>query len=307
MVFSFFLLVAIIIWLLKALEKNYTSEIDYPVRYRNFPEGKTLIGELPDHLELNVYAHGYVLLQHKISSRYLPLVISVNSFSLKELRDEDGGFYFLETRYLKDYIDKQLSAEFEILEVKPDTLVFPFAEVIEKKLPVQPAFDYQLEKQMIIKQSPLIQPDSVMVTGPAYLLDTLSAVNTRDRDLGLISGDDNFEIPLKSIRHTTFNPEEVKVSFEVERFTEKILSVPVNVAGAPDSLQVITFPRNISLSCQVGLSNYEKIQADMFKATVNYSDIEGGQTRLPVSLTRTPEFVRAIKFSPRTVEYLIRK
>lgn len=307
LIFAFFLTISIVIWLLKALEKNYTTRIDYPVRYRNFPDDKTLIGELPDHLKLNVYAHGYVLLQHKISSRYIPLVISVNSFTLKPLRERDSGFFFLETRFLKDYIDKQLSSEFEILEVDPDTLVFPFAEVVEKPLPIKLDFDLQLGQQMILKQPPVIQPDSIMVTGPDYIMDTLKNIHTKEKNLGIISVDKEFEIGLQNIKHTTLSPEEVTVKIEVEKFTEKTLTVPVTVNGVPDSLNVVTFPRQIALTCQVGLSNYERIQSGMFTASVDFSDIEEGQTRLEVNLTRFPEFVRSIKFNPKTVEYLIQK
>ncbi len=306
-IFSFFLIVAVIIWFLKALEKNYTTQIDYPVRYRNFPNDKTLVGELPDHLKLNVYAHGYVLLQHKISSRYIPLVISVNSFSLKQLRGQDSGFYFLETRFLKDYVSKQLSSEFEILEISPDSLFFPFAEVIEKKLPVRAAFDFQPDKQMIIRFGPVIIPDSVFVTGPDYILDTLKYVNTREKDFGVLSGDRKLDVQLKPIRHSTLKPQKVEVKIEMEKFTEKTLYVPLRVEGVPDSLQVVTFPREISLSCQVGLTNYERVQPGSFKLSVEYSDIAEGRESLNVKLSSAPDYVRSVEYTPKTVEYLIQK
>ncbi|MFW5821323.1 MAG: hypothetical protein ACOCWA_08535 [Bacteroidota bacterium] len=307
LIFSFFLLISIIIWLLKALEKNYTTEIKYPVRYRNFPDDKTLIGELPDYLRLNVYAHGYVLLQHKLSSRYIPLVISVNSFTLNPMRERDSGFYFLETRFLKNHIDKQLGSEFETLEVKPDTIVFPFAEMDEKRLPVKQNFDFQLDKQLILRRSPLILPDSITVTGPDYILDTLQYVSTENKDFGIISTDKELKMELLDIKHTVFKPEEIMVNIEVEKFTEKTLNVPVTVFGAPDSLNLITFPKNIAVNCQVGLSNYERLQPELFKAGVNYSEIQEGDKQLEVRLTRTPDFVYSIKYNPKTVEYLIQK
>jgi len=307
LIFSFFLFITIIIWFMKALEKNYTTDIDYPVRYRDFPEDKTLIGEVPDHLTLKVFAHGYILLQHKISSRYIPLVISVKSFSPRAMRGVDSGFYFLETRYLKDYIDKQLSSEFEILDVKPDTLIFPFSEVLKAKLPVKQNLKYKLDQQMILRKKPSFVPDSVEVTGPDYILDTLQYVLTRNRDLGLIAGDQEFDIALKPVKHTTFGQEKVKMTFEVEKFTEKSMAVPVSIINAPDSLRLITFPRQVMVTCQVGLSNYERLQAAMFKAVVDYTNIAEGQPRIKVDLLRSPEFVTAVRYSPKTVEYLIEK
>jgi hypothetical protein len=295
------------IWFLKALEKNYTTEIDYPVRYRNFPSNKTLIGEVPDHLKLTVYAHGYVLLQHKISSRYIPLVISVKSFSLKQLRGADSGFYYIETRFMKDYIDKQLSSEFDILEVKPDTLFFPFADVVTKKLAVQPTSSFTLDQQLILKSEPFPRPDSIEATGPDYIMDTLKYALTRNKDLGIVKESKSFDLGLKSIKNVTYKPDKVDMVFEVEKFTEKSLSIPVTVKDLPDSLKVITFPANVKITCQVGLSNYEKLQAGMFSATVNYQDIKDGLTRLKIELDRSPDFINALKFTPKTVEYLIEK
>lgn len=307
LIFSFFLLVAIIIWFLKALEKNYTTEIDYPVRYRNFPSNKTLIGEVPDHLKLTVYAHGYVLLQHKISSRYIPLVISVRSFSLNQLRGADSGFYFIESRFMKDYIDKQLSSEFEILEVRPDTLIFPFADVVTKMLPVKPDVRYALDQQIILKSEPYPDPDSIKVTGPNYILDTLRYLRTRDNDIGIVKESRSYNVDLKTIKHVRSSTDEVQLVFEVEKFTEKSLTIPVTVKDLPDSLKIITFPANIKITCQVGLSNYEKLQSGMFSASVKYADIKEGQSRLKIELDRSPDFINALKFSPKTVEYLIEK
>jgi hypothetical protein len=307
LIFSFFLLVAITIWFLKALEKNYTTEIDYPVRYRNFPNSKTLIGEVPDQLKLTVYAHGYVLLQHKISSRYIPIVVSVRSFSLNQLRGADSGFYFIETRYMKDYIDKQLSSEFDILEIKPDTLVFPFADIIERILPVEPQLGYTLDQQLILKSEPFPDPDSVRVSGPDYILDTLKSISTRRKDLGLISKSGSYDFDLKTFKHISIQPDEVEIVFDVERFTEKTLSIPISVKDLPDTLKVITFPSTVRVSCQVGLSNYERLQEGMFSASVNYSDIKAGQARLKIEMERSPDFINALNFSPKTVEYLIEK
>ncbi|MBE0654077.1 MAG: hypothetical protein IH594_09785 [Bacteroidales bacterium] len=306
-VFLFFLVISVIIWFLKALEKNYTAQIDYPVRYRNFPQDKTLIGELPDHLKLNVYAHGYVLFQHKISSRYLPLIIPVSSFSLKPLNEKDSGFFYMETRFMKDYIDRQMSSEFEIISIKPDTIVFPFAKVISRRIPVKQEVSYTLDQQLILKEPVLLYPDSVEVTGPDYLLDTLSFITTRRKDLGIISKNREYDLALQIPRHITLRQEEVSIRFEVEKFTEKLLSIPVKIPDAPDSLKVITFPGAISLSCQVGLSNYEKLQAEMFTAVVQFSEIAEGQTRLKIRLEKIPEFVTEVNYSPNTVEYLIER
>jgi YbbR domain-containing protein len=200
-----------------------------------------------------------------------------------------------------------MSSEFEIISIKPDTIVFPFAKVITRRIPVRQEVSYTLDQQLILKAPVLLYPDSVEVTGPDYLLDTLSFIRTRRRDLGIISKNREFDLALQVPRHITLRRDEVSIRFEVEKFTEKLLSIPVRIQDAPDSLKLITFPGTISLSCQVGLSNYEKLQAEMFSAVVQYSDIAEGQTRLKIRLEKIPEFVTEVSYSPNNVEYLIER
>ena len=62
-VFLFFLVVSSIFWLLSALDKEYTVDLRYPVRYTNFPDKQVLVGELPSDLELTVSTYGFTLVK----------------------------------------------------------------------------------------------------------------------------------------------------------------------------------------------------------------------------------------------------
>ncbi len=187
MIFSFFLVLSVIFWFMNALSKNYTTTIDYPVRYRNFPEDKIMIGNLPEHLSLEVNAHGYTLLRYRLSSRYIPLVFNVRSFTMNRMSSADSGVYYIETRFARNYIAKQLSSEFNIMDIKPDTLVFRFATLVARRVRVVPKISFRLDKQLILKEDPYLIPDSVKVSGPDYLIDTLTTIYTKLLDAGLIT------------------------------------------------------------------------------------------------------------------------
>ncbi len=306
--FSFFLLLSVIFWFMNALSKNYTTTIEYPVRYRNFPTDKILVGNLPEYLSLEVNAHGYTLLRYRLSSRYIPLVFNVRSFTMNRMSVADSGVYYIETRFARSYISKQLSSEFNILDIKPDTLIFRFAGVIVKKVPVEPDISYRLGKQLILKRDPVVIPDSVNVSGPDYLIDTISEVKTRPFDAGLITQSVGKAAELVKYDHITYGRDKVRIRFDVEKFTEKTLLVPVEVVNLPDSLNLKTFPHYVQVTCQVGLSNFEKLQPSMFRALVDYDEAETGQNKkLKVEMFRQPDFIRSVKYSPRSVEYLIEK
>lgn len=306
--FGFFLTISVILWLLVTLSKNFDDQINYPVSYKNFPESKVLTGNVPDHLRLDVNANGFTLLRYRLSSRYIPISFSVNSFKMNRLPGADSSSFYIETFLARDHIAAQLSSDFEIRNIEPDTLIFRFSGVASKRVPIVPAFSYNLDKQLILKNQPLLFPDSVTVSGPDFIIDTLKAVYTGTENLGKISKSVEKTIRIQEIKYVYFKEQEVDADFEIEQFTEKTLLVPVDFINAPPQVRMQAFPRYIQLTCQVGLSNYEKLEPSAFKAQVDYKDILAERTnKLTVEITRQPEYIQSVRFTPKTVEYIIEK
>ena len=304
LVFSFFLVLSVIFWFINALSKDYVTIINYPVRYSDLPTGKTLIGESPDFLSLRISAHGYTILRHKLSSKYIPISFSVSSFSINRVSANDSVFY-IQTRYAREHLSAQLSPDIQILEIKPDTLYFRFASLVTKMLPVVANISVEPDRQMIIKGLPTTDPDSVLASGPDYILDTLKSIYTRYRNIGVISQTTEKQIELDKPGQLTLNHNRTNVTVGIERFTEKTVSVPLEVINLPDSVKLITFPSVIEINCQVGLSNFPNVQPPLFRVSVDYNETSAGTGNLTVSLTKQPEFVRSVKFSPKKVEFLI--
>lgn len=308
LLFVFFLSVSVILWLLIALSKQYSDQVNYPVHYKNFPESKVLIGDLPDHLRLNVNADGFTLLRFRFSSRYIPISFSVNSFKMNRLPGADSSSFYIETRLAREHIASQLSSDFKIIKIIPDTLIFRLSGVVSKKVPVLPVFKYQLEKQQILKNQIIITPDSVMASGPDFIIDTMRAVYTKDADLGTISKTDAVEVNLQEIKYIYFKEVSVNAGFAIEQFTEKTVQIPVEIINLPGNLRMQAFPRYVQLICQVGLSNYESLEGSMFRAQVDFQEIrEDRSNKLKVMITKQPVFIQAMRFSPKVVEYIIEK
>ncbi|MCB8995230.1 MAG: YbbR-like domain-containing protein [Bacteroidales bacterium] len=307
-IFLFFLVVSVILWLFIALSKPYDDQINYPVNYKNFPESKVLIGDLPDHLILSVRANGFTLLRFRLSSKYMPISFSVNSFKMNRLPGADSSYFYIATRYARDYVSTQLSPDFTINKISPDTLVFRFGKVSSKKVPVLPDIVYELDKQLILKAALILDPDSVLVSGPDFIVDTLRAVYTQKKDLGKIKKTLKRDVDLEKIKYVYFKESEVQIGFPIEQFTEKTIQVPIEIINRPENVHLQAFPRTIQLTCQVGLSNYEKLDASMFRAQVNYLDAVSTETnKLVVSITRQPVFIQALRYTPLTVDYIIEK
>ena len=161
---------------------------------------------------------------------------------------------------------------------------------------------------MIHKNVPVLNPDSILVSGPDYIIDTLSGLETLNTDFGVVSRSKDVTVNMNETKNLYFKQNKVRVTFDIEQFTEKTILVPISVSNLPDNLKLQTFPPNIQLICQVGLSNYEKLQTNSFRAQVDYQEVTQAEAdKLKVELVKQPNFIRLVNFSPKTVEYLIEK
>ena len=302
LLFSVFFLISAFIWLLNALSENYTSVIEYPLVYTDFPEDKVFVGEMPGHLDLQINARGYSLLRYKMFKKPVPISFKVSAFNLN--RGQDSSSAYILTRYLKDQISRQLPAELQLLEINPDTLQFQFSEKVTRMVKIKPDFGYSIDRQFTIKDEIMLAPDSVEVTGPDLILDTLAFVYTERYDLGELTRNYSDKVRLNRYTDLYYNISKVNCSIELERFTELQVTVPIEVLNLPDSILLQTFPSTIKLNCRVGLSKYDRIERYPFRAVVDYEKIDERVTTLNVTIQNLPAYLLGYEYYPKTVEFL---
>lgn len=98
------------------------------------------------------------------------------------------------------------------------------------------------------------------------------------------------------------NTKEVRVTVEVEKFTEMDIEVPIRVS---DSLRVRFFPETMSVKCLVAMKDYTSIVADDFTVAVDKQQLKALQPLLDVHLVSWPQSVQVLSTQPDKVEYLI--
>jgi hypothetical protein len=308
LIYLFFLIISIALWYLNALSKDYSTFIDYNVRYENFPKGKALIKELPEKLSFKVKGLGFSILKHKLLAYTTSITLPIDNFRLDISRKDNQYIYFLLTRYTKDWISSQLGTDIQLVEIQPDTLIFNFTDVIEKKVAVRPALTLQFEKQYMQNGHISVRPDSVIVSGPQVMIDTITGIYTKDIKTRNLKDTLKQELELNPFKRITCNTSKVSVMVPVEKFTELSLSIPIETSNAPDGLKIRTFPSSVSVSCIVGLSAYDKMSPYMFRAVVDYNNlIVNHPSKVKVDLVKSPLNAQNIRFYPKSVEYIIEK
>ncbi len=307
-IFLIFLLISTLFWFLNQLSKDTTAQLRYPVHFQNSGEQRVIINDLPAALLLEVRGQGYKLLKYKLKPWKSPLTIDLRTFPLRPEKVGDNRHFYLLSSYMKGYVNDHLGDRMELQRITPDTLHFVFDSLVTRDMPVMADVEVVPARQYILKGPPRVIPDTVTVSGPAMILDTMRYVKTEHQQFTGVEKPFDVRLTLLHPTHVMLSQDEVQLHVEVEQYTEAVFDIPVRAKHVPDTLNLRLFPSRVKVSFKVGLSLYKKLLPELFTATVDYNDLEKGKTnRLKIHLDKQPSGIEAVHLDPEQVEYLIEK
>lgn len=297
-------IIATILWFLNALNKDYIADISYPVKYVNLPKGKYFVSDPPKTLVLEVKAKGFALLGHRASTSFLPITFNVNSYSNHQLEKDNVYEYTINTSDLKEKITTQLNADIKLQAITPETIEFKFAPSVSKKIAIYPSVKYSLKRQYILKNKITTIPDSIIVSGPSVIMDTLQYIHTETLNLKEIGKDISKSVELVNVPKCSFEDTEVQLDISVEQYTEARRTIQITEINVPDSITLRLFPNYVNITYDIGLSQYDKVSDTDFVFTVDYKQ-HAISSFLDVKVTKFPPFIKDLSFTPQRVEYIM--
>ncbi len=252
-----------------------------------------------------VDAYGYTLLVYKLRLALSPVLLNVTELVDNAIEKGYRNKFTVSTVNHKEEIEKQISSEIRILSIKPDSLIFNFSKIISKRIKVKPNVKIGFESQYSLMEEPFTTPDSIQVSGPKNVLDTMKFVYTNFHSYSRLSHSVEEKATVQSIRGLTIPVTEVKLSVPVEQNTEVSFEVPIVIINKPDNIVLKTFPGKVKVSCRIGLSKYKKLDYNAFRAFINYEKISINDTKLPVLFESSSKAVLSVSFAPKDVEYIL--
>ena len=303
-VFLFILVLTSIIWLLVELSKTYTSSAVFNVEYKSLPKGKLLQKDPISELNIVLNAPGFDLLKYKGRKHKLIL-------DLKNIKNREGSYYLLPNQQL-GYLNSQLAGDVKIVHVLKDTVYLELGSNKSKKVPVNPAIEIKFKLGYNLIDKVKITPDSILITGPQKIVDSIKEITTKEfkiedvyknvekeLDLVLPLYSNNFSVSSKSIH----------LNVEVDKFTEGRFKIPVTVINEPEGIKMNTFPKQIEVVYQAGLSNFNKITENSFLIVYDYNQYKSDSLIKYLSpvIKQKSEFVSSLRINPREIEFLIQK
>ncbi|RXQ94419.1 hypothetical protein EO244_09045 [Ancylomarina salipaludis] len=305
-IYMFFVVLATIFWFLNALSKEYTTTVNYPVSYSDFPSKKLLSNELPSRLKLTVRAYGFDLLRYKLSF-FQSINFPVNEYTNNRLVKKGEDHFLFSTDRITSAVAAQLSSAISVTHISPDTISFQFSPLIEKKIPVHFNSKLKFEPQFRLGGDVVLSPDSIVVIGAKAIVDSVTQIETETLELKKLNETTKKRLGLVKIKGLKYVKKKVDVELPVEQFTEAQQEVSIKVVNLPDSLFIRLFPHEAKISYLVGLKDYESVTPELFDLEIDYKTIDLLTNKIKVNLKSSPLNVSNVRFYPEEVVYLIEK
>lgn len=299
--------ISVFIWLMIKMSGDYESSIQYSIKYTSIPEGKLLTQDADTTLRLDIRAKGFRIFSLKYLRSKPQIAISLEDYKIHKNRYRYGSY--LLTSSLRNMINERLDIGNEITGIYPDTLNFILEKTIRKKVPVRQNITFSFKQQHQLYGSVSCSPDSVIISGPPSLIDTIRFVETSLVKLGELHEDANTRVSLinpDSRSLVRLSTDSCTLNVPVANYTEQKAEIPVQVLNAGGK-RVKLFPEKIEITYLIALPDYNKVSNDMFEAVVDLHDITEYNKTLDIKLAHHPGFVKIIRIRPEKVEYIILK
>ncbi|WP_224482636.1 CdaR family protein [Robertkochia aurantiaca] len=300
-IFLLFLIISAFIWVVITLSDRYDSRIAMDLDYINIPEEKLLIGNPPEQINVNIESSGFGILYYRLFRQTLFL----NAADFKP----DNNAYYLLGEEVQEVISEQYKS-LEINRVVNDSIKIRFGENQTRAVPVKARIDLSFVEDYELVDSLVVEPDSVWIHGPEDIVNSIDTIPTEILSLKNVQADFEHRMTLSipdTIQKLSYEPRAVTVSGKVERFSEKIVTVPVQVINAPEDVTVKTFPGEIRVLCKAAISDLKRVNPASFKVVCDFNDTRENASFLIPRIAEKPSFIISANLLETKVEYLIKR
>jgi YbbR domain-containing protein len=194
------------------------------------------------------------------------------------------------------------------VSITPDTLFFTIGVLAEKKVPVRHQLNLTTEKEYMLKDSIVLSPDSVIVSGTQASIDTISYIAGTPKTLHKLSESVEGSFELLQVKGIHIAEPKIHYYANIIRYTEGYLKSVLQVKDLPPNVSITLLPNEVELRYRAALSDFLSIDTSQFVASVSYKDVSQSNDRtLAVQVSRKPKEALSVYVSPPFVEFIIRK
>ncbi|MBO4466579.1 MAG: hypothetical protein J5745_00555 [Bacteroidales bacterium] len=266
--FAFSLLMAIVIWFLTNLSKDYSGTLSVPVTAECSIDGHSNRSSNTAVVSARCRTDGFKLVHERSLRDKKPVVVKFDKADLRRTGPDTWSIFgSAKNSYINQMFGEGISLEAFIT----DTLSFVFKPERHKKVPVEVPLSLQCKSQYMQSGPFRAVPDSVTIYGEESRLQAIEKVTTPRLSFTDAKESLHGVVKINRPAGVRVSVEEVAYELPVSRYVELRGTFPVEVWNAPVGHEVQVYPPTASviLRCAFPLA---KDPMASFKVFIDYKD-----------------------------------
>lgn len=288
------LVVATIFWFFNALNKDYSTRLNYPVEFNFNRDSVVVVNKLPEVIPVDVSGGGWNLIRKTFLFNADPVVIDLNNPTETK---------FIARASLLPLVREQLSS-LNIDFIVSDSLFINIEPRTNKKVRiVVDSLSIPLNANFRLVSSISIQPDSITTEGPKSMIDTLSNDYPIIFTQKNIDDDFNkeFEIGFAN-RLIRSLPDEVMVIFNIEEFNRASIPIPIETTNFPSDSSIYLKDSIIQVYYTTQNKDLDKIRESDFSITADLNMLNKNDSTIIPILIAFPSYAIDIELQPDSLK-----
>lgn len=278
--FSIFVAVSFVFWTVRSAYEQSDSTYEVTLNIEEMPVGAVFTTHIPSTLKVTLYDNNIHLIQYGKNSKFRQLTVDFNRYA------DAAGNFRISGAELQSLLLNELSSTTQITAISPALIDARYALTEGKKVPVRLRADIStLDNHKDF--DPILEPESVLVHAPSYILDTLTCITTQWVKAHNISDTLFSRVSLNMGVGVKATPDSISLTIPVMQYVSKtIQNVKIRVNGLPAGKKLILFPRQVDLHCLANFSHYNRFSSEDFILSVSYDSLLYKPERqfLPISV-----------------------
>ena len=298
-VFVFFVLLALIYSMISKLTSNYTKTIVFVVKPVDVPSDQVVLDQSIDSIRLELEGYGYNLAKYYIDQ---PII----EISLNDLNKVKSKYQWTKQRNFSD-LQSKFNKSVRLVSSSVDQIEFIIEQYESKKVPVELKLELDYKSGFDSFNEYKLSKDSIMITGPNSLIDTINMIQTHKLVLNQIDSEINTKIRIKPSENNNITHSDTELDFQlkVEKFTEESIKVPVTIVNIDDNMKINYYPKVVSVLYRVSIREYKSVNPMDFRVECDLNTINRDNSVLISSITKKPNNVRKCRIENNQIQYVI--
>jgi len=272
--------IAFFLWFYVKSASIFRMRVNVPVMVTNLPAGFVVVSDLPKTIPVEFEADGKTLigLQYLWDVRY---VLDLSTY-------KDGSPIVLSDFPKNVRWPEKTPARISAFPAT-DTLRIYSEEQMSRRIPIHVDVEVHCKPGFVMVGGIHPNPDSITVTGPKSLVESVPYFKTEPRILENVS-EDKF-VSLKIVRpdtkRLTYEDRLIEVSMDVQPLAERLMdNVPLRLINVPDQVQAVVQPSTFSVKIRGGVDLLATVTRDNIRGIVDYAEEQRlKRVEAPVTIT----------------------